>query len=408
MLNLGKMNPLHRLAARKPKTVSKAAPFFNVIEQTEDSPAEIYLYGDVYEEAPRDWWTGEVIDGMYITLENVINELERVRDATEMTIHLNSSGGDLFAGVTIHNLIKSFAGKKNVIVDGLAASAASIIMCAGDNVQVYPGSMVMIHNVSSLLYGYYSTPEIKQLLTSHEATESSMVRIYEAKCKKQRDEIQSIIDATTWYIGQDAVDEGFADELIEEDEEIETSMTDNGEYLMVAGVPHLISNLGNLPSWINQTQVPVAAKAANGYKPNGGADTAPEEEKEDGMTITNTAELRGAYPEMVAEIEAEAVSAERERIHSIQDIAANIGNSELVNRAMFDEPISAPELALMALKMDANTRQTFINELEEDAEEAQASEVAPLPASEEADEDAALMADVMETVNLYKGMKGSR
>ena len=125
----------------------KATKFWNVAK-VNGSSAELTLYGDICSEAPRDWWTGEKIDGQYITPEGFLEDLETIKDASNITVKLNSCGGDLYTGIAIHNALKALKGEKTVIVEGIAASAASIIMCAGDNVQVYPGSLIMIHGVS--------------------------------------------------------------------------------------------------------------------------------------------------------------------------------------------------------------------------------------------------------------------
>lgn len=369
-------NAIHR------KQTAEIRPFFNVVAETEEDPAEVTLFGDVVESTPTDWWTGQPIDGMYIALDQVLAELDAIKDASNITIHLNSSGGDLFAGIAIHNLLRSFPGNKTVIVEGLAASAASAIMCAGDTIKLHPSSMVMIHNVASCLCGWYSTGEIRDLLRDHEACELSLKRLYADRTGKSEDELQCLLDATTWMIGQDAIDQGFADELIEteSDDPIEPTITNDGQFMMVAGVRHAISNLGSIPSFIAGGQIDVSVKADT--KENG--DQVAREE--DAVDIQNAADLSREYPEFVNELIQDAVNAERERIHAIEDIAASIGNAELVNKAKFDEPVNAAQLALDALKADKQARAQFLNEMEEDEEESCVDEVEPTPAEEEEDE----------------------
>lgn len=395
------------------RAASISAPFFNVVEQSGTAPAEVWLYGEVVNERPIDWWTGEPEAGMCIAVDDVLAELERVRDATEITIHLNSSGGDLIAGVTIHNLLRSFSGRKTVIVDGLAASAASVIMCAGDVIQVHPGSMVMIHNASTLLWGYYSASDLRGVLNDLEACELSILRIYGERTGKDENEIQALIDATTWYVGADAIEGRFADELIERDGNdgsdaenendsydvpIAARLTPDGECLMVAGVPHSIAALGQLPPWLaDKSQIPDVAAAAHGYIPTAGGEpdaahaalgSTPQAEEEGGMQITNAAELRSTYPELVAAIESDAVTKERERIRSITEIADSIRNPELVNRAMFDDPMTAADLALEAVRADATAASNVLNAIDEDAATAIDGDVliAPIPVATE-DED---------------------
>lgn len=413
-----------RAALSRP-TMQTPGPFFNVIEQNGDNPAEVYYYGDVVESTPIDWWTGEPEPGNYISLDQVLNDLNAIKDASEIVIHLNSSGGDLFAGVTIHNLLRSFKGRKTVIVDGLAASAASVIMCAGDVIQVHPGSMVMIHNVASFLFGFYSTPDLRDVLRDHEACELSILRIYGERTNKTEDDLRAMLDATTWMVGQDAIDQGFADELIPavDEAEDETAATDqtyppiaaklsaNGEYLMVAGVPHNLASLGTLPPWLaGQTSVPDVAAAARGkVSVQGVEETAPQVEESGEMEITNVAEMRAAYPEFVASVEADAVAKERERVRSINEIQGNIRNPELVNKALFEEPMTAEELALAAIKADASAASEFLNNLEAetDAEPANAVEACPVDINQEmgGEDEGTFMSEV---VAMYQQMHGAK
>ena len=391
------------------KQAAEIRPFFNVVAETDEAPAEVTLFGDVVESTPVDWWTGQPIDGMYIALDAVLAQLDTIKDASEITIRLNSSGGDLFAGIAIHNLLRSFPGNKTVIVEGLAASAASAIMCAGDTIKVHPASMVMVHNVASCLCGWYSTGEIRDLLRDHEACELSLKRLYADRTGKSEDELQELLDATTWMIGQDAIDQGFADELIDAEtaEPIEPTITNDGQFMMVAGVRHAISNLGSIPSFVAGEHIEVPTDTVD-TKTDGQVAA---ERKEDALDIQNAADLSREYPEFVNELIQDAVNAERERIHAIEDIAASIGNAELVNDAKFTNPINAAELALSAIKADKEARAQFLNECAEDEKDSKVDEIDPAPAEEEEKEETeeeqanALMADMAALFNTMKGVK---
>lgn len=130
-----------------------ATKFWNMAS-TGDDEGEITLYGDVMSQQPVDWWTGEPEPGLFITPEGFMEDLAAVKDKGHITVKLNSCGGDLYTGIAIHNALKALSGEVNVIVEGIAASAASVIMCAGDTVTVYPGSLIMIHGVSVMLWDY--------------------------------------------------------------------------------------------------------------------------------------------------------------------------------------------------------------------------------------------------------------
>ena len=139
-----------RLCAGPQVVQQTPTKFWNIASVGEDS-GEIVLYGDVVARQPVDWWTGEPEPGLYIAPESFMEDLAAVKGKSNITIKINSTGGDLYTGIAIHNAIKGLSGHKVVIVEGIAASAASVIACAGDEVQVYPGSMVMIHGVAGLL-----------------------------------------------------------------------------------------------------------------------------------------------------------------------------------------------------------------------------------------------------------------
>ena len=143
-----RMGPAPAPAAAPTATATK---FWNVATVGDDE-AEITLYGDVMSRQPTDWWTGEPEPGLYITPEGFMEDLAAVKDKGHITVKLNSCGGDLYTGIAIHNALKALSGEVNVVVEGIAASAASVIMCAGDTVTVYPGSLVMIHGVSVFLW----------------------------------------------------------------------------------------------------------------------------------------------------------------------------------------------------------------------------------------------------------------
>ena len=93
----------------------------------DDDTAEINMYGEVVSRIPVDWWTGEKIPGNFIALDEFLEDLKEIEDKANINIHINSVGGDFYAGLAIYNRLKVLAGNVTTINDGLAASAASII-----------------------------------------------------------------------------------------------------------------------------------------------------------------------------------------------------------------------------------------------------------------------------------------
>ena len=329
--------------------------FWN-IASTGDDTGEILLYGDVMSRRPTDWWTGEPVEGLFITPEGFLEDLEAVKGKSNITIKINSCGGDLYTGIAIHNAIKGLSGTKTVIVEGIAASAASVIMCAGDDVQVYPGSMVMIHGVSGLLWDYYNLQDLKKLQKDFDASERAIAEIYHAKTGLAVDQLRSMMTRETWMIGQEAVDNGFANTLIE-DEGPTASLSADKKVMLVAGIRHDVGAFRHIPGAIPvNNSIHVAPAAGNKNEPS------IDGEKKEAKKNMNLEEMRAQYPELVAQIEqqaaatarTEAIAQERERLQAIESIEASVGDAQLVREAKYGEnPCTAEQLALKAMQRQA-------------------------------------------------------
>ena len=138
---------------------------------------ELTLYGDVMAEDERDWWTGERADVPAVTSEAINRELAELRNASHVTVRLNSCGGDLYAGLAIHDVLKSLPAEVTVRVEGIAASAASVIACAGDRVVVTPGSIFMVHEGALGLLGYYTGADLRALVEDMDAVVDILVHL---------------------------------------------------------------------------------------------------------------------------------------------------------------------------------------------------------------------------------------
>lgn len=320
------------------------ARFWNVVTDDDADTATLTLYGDVVSRHPVDWMTGEPDAGQYICPEDFAADLEKIKTKRDITIKINSVGGDVYTAIAIHNALKSLSGKKTVIVDGIAASAASVIAMAGDKIKMYAGSLMMIHNVSALLYDWFTIADLKKLLRSFDASERAIASIYDAKTKIGVDSIRSLMDKETWMTGAEAVAKGFADELADGDGP-QIAFSAANRLLMVNGVRHNTEGLHvpDLPC-IKPLAAAATAPAAVTQKP---------EQKDEGvetMEIKNVADLRAQFPELVAQVEAEAVQADRARIQEIEEIQDTIGDAELIAAAKFTKPTNAAALALEAMK----------------------------------------------------------
>ena len=130
----------------------------------------------------------------------------------DIEVHINSGGGDVYAGSEIYTALRSYSGKVVVKIVGIAASAASVIAMAGDEVEISPTAQIMIHNVSSNVSGDHNA-----LLHEAEVLEGfnkSIANAYIYKTGKALDDLLSLMDKTTWFDAEAAVNQGFADKIM--------------------------------------------------------------------------------------------------------------------------------------------------------------------------------------------------
>lgn len=388
------------------QSAGKACKFWNVVTKDDADSAEITLYGDVLDSIPRDWWTNEVIEGQYITPEGFMDDLAAVRGKSEVVIKLNSCGGDVYTGIAIHNALKGLSGHKTVIVEGLAASAASVIACAGDEVQVYPGSIIMIHGVSTMFVDWMTLADLKKAVKSVDSVERALAAIYSAKTGIEEDTLRSMMSNELWMTGAQAVEKGFADTLLG-DNGLTASVSADKHMLLVAGVRHDVRAFRNIPGDIPVIKETDAEPVTAGNK----------NQNQEVIQMTEQ-ELRVQHPELVAQIESaamerartEAAAAERKRIQDIESIEAQIADKSLIDAAKYGEkPCDAAQLALMAMRRNAQLGQTFLNGLEKDVEASGTQTVASVPNGGNPDEGESETAKLMANAfAAYKAMKGGK
>lgn len=129
----------------------------------------------------------------------------------DVDIYINSGGGEIFAATEIYSAVQKYKGNVKLHVTGLAASAASIIMCAGE-CDISATSMVMIHNVSSMAQGNYR--DFKHESETLRKADKAMCQAYVNKTGKSEGEILPLMDKETWFTAQEAVDLGLCDRVV--------------------------------------------------------------------------------------------------------------------------------------------------------------------------------------------------
>lgn len=183
---------------------------------------QLYIYGYV-EGDGYDWWTGERIDSE-TSANHFREELAKYQDAQEIEIYINSMGGDVVEGTAIYNQLKRHPAKKTVFVDGFAASIASVIAMAGDEVIMPANTLMMVHNMT---WGVYGNPaELRKAADDLDVINGTGREAYLLKAgdKLTREKLTAMMDAETWIPARECVELGLADRLAEE-----TPEADGGE-----------------------------------------------------------------------------------------------------------------------------------------------------------------------------------
>ena len=392
----------------------------------ENNVGKIELWGDVYETQPKDFWTGKPVEGEFITIQKFKDAMDSVKDCSEIELHLFSYGGDATVGILIHNLLKASGKKITCVIDAIAASAAFTIASACDRVLVYPGSIMMCHEVRSFVFGFYSNDELNEIVSANSAYNNSSATMYSKKSGLSKQQCLNLMNKTTWMDAEQAVKYGFADEIIEGDTVAEQPVElMNKNTMKVNGQEYDISNLHVPDEFIQHIQnkgqtggesmskdslkdqlinaitsifkndAEVEDEGNKGTEDAGvdaGAQAPAEEpapaegagEGEEKPAKQEPAEEPAPAEDTAAKVE-NAVKAERERIQSIQKIANGI-DSELVQEAMFGETAcDAAELTLRAKQREDEKQNEALTKLKQDSEESKVNEVSAEPGKIAAD-----------------------
>ncbi|AHM57246.1 peptidase S14 ClpP [Peptoclostridium acidaminophilum DSM 3953] len=161
----------------------------------------LYLDGYIAQES---WFEDEV------SPKEFRFELETAKD--DITLWINSPGGDCFAASQIYTMLKEYTGKVSVKIDGIAASAASVIAMSGDEVLMSPTSILMIHNPSTIIWG--EEADMKRGIEMLSEVKESIINAYEAKTGLSRKEISQMMDRETWMSANKAQVMGFCDKVL--------------------------------------------------------------------------------------------------------------------------------------------------------------------------------------------------
>ncbi|MBR6906885.1 MAG: Clp protease ClpP [Selenomonadaceae bacterium] len=181
--------------------------FWKFRNEAESETAELLLYGEI---SDASWYGDEV------TPKEFHKDLISC-EGKDLAVHINSPGGDVFAAQAIYTQLKAYTGKVTMHIDGMCASAATIIACAGDTVIMPSNTIYMIHNPKSAMLGYFDAPQLDKISESLGAVKQTIVNVYMARVHGVLTEtqIKHKMDSETWMTADEAKSYGFVDEITE-------------------------------------------------------------------------------------------------------------------------------------------------------------------------------------------------
>lgn len=206
--------------------------YFQINKKT-DKKGEIFIYGDIVSE---EWFANEV------TAPGFKQQLDELGNVSEIDVHINSSGGNVFEGHAIYNMLKMHKAKINIYIDALAASIASVIAMSGDTIFMHKNSFLMIHNSWIVTVG--NAKELRDTADLLDKTDEASNQAYlDRALNISEEELKELLDAETWLTASEALEKGFIDEILEPNE-IAASISDE-RYKLFKSVPSSITKQDN-------------------------------------------------------------------------------------------------------------------------------------------------------------------
>lgn len=334
--------------------------FWNFIPAAGNKPPELLLYGAI--SSQQSWWEDRVTPGKFN------EELAALGDVSEIIVRINSGGGDVFAANAIFTRLKDCSAKITVKIDGWAASAATIIAMAGDTIKIAKNGVFMIHDPAMTVWDTFTAEDFEKMAEELKVIKQSIVNTYAMKSGRDTQDIEQLMSVETWWTGEDAVSNGFCDEIMFDD--VSTAV-ENSSHVVVNSVSLDVSSYKTLPrSLFNSPKNP-------GCFTNTSAAKTQKKEEQNMATnesITTVEALTAEYPDLVAKIVSNAKEEERARIKDIKETALN-GFEDIVEDAMFEHPVSAAEVALKIVNEQKKQGGTYLANRDADVTDSNAGNV---------------------------------
>ena len=291
-----------------------------------DTKAEILLYDYISDFDDDEWGV--------MSAKGLINKIKALGNIKNITLRINSIGGDVFQAQAMYNYLKSHPANITVRIDGLAASAASVVAMAGNKIIMPSNALIMIHNPAGGVYG--EAEDMRDTAEILDKIRDTIANVYVAKTGLEREKVIAMMDAETWLDANEAHELKFCDEV--EESVTVTAMAVKGGTIFRSGF-----------GFTRADEYLTAKMPANTVRFTPSEQDTKEEKNE--MEITDIAGLERKYPELVGEIRASAVNAERERLKALDSLNAP-GREAIIAKAKYEDPKDARDIAMELLMTD--------------------------------------------------------
>ena len=315
---MGQSIPNHQTMSQKNKTI------WNIVKN-DDKNAELMLYGDIAE----SFW-GDTISAKEVT------EYLADLDVENINVYINSNGGVVDTAIAINNALRRHKAKVTVNIDGIAASAATLITCAGDTVKMPKNALFLIHNPLTIAMG--DSEEMRKQADVLEKYKNSIMETYLQKVNIDKEKLSELMDNESWLSAEEALKYGFIDEIIEnaDIQVVENKVISN----------NMVFNMAEFKNF----------NVDKNIKNNG-----------KGSEKMTREEIKNQYPDIYAEIINEGkeigIKEERTRIQEIENLGYN---HEVVDKAKFEDPKNARDLALEIVSLMKQENQNKLNRIQDE------------------------------------------
>ena len=367
--------------------MSKFWNFKNIASGTDKENIELRIDGDFIDS--EDAWIYEWF-GIPVASPNAFRRELSQYAGKNITVWINSYGGSVFAAAGIYNALmehKKSGAKVTTKADSKVMSAATIPYMAGDERLMGPMDIFMMHNPLTNASGYAS--DLRKVAEVLDTVKETIINAYQLGTGLTREKISSMMDDETYMSANRAVKDGFATDILYPVSKNEGNQDD----VMNFAFSHMAIQNSATDSMKKimevAKKVETSAQQAQASKPQPDANINNVQEGDTPM-FKDVKELRDACPELVKQIEdaarEEGKNSERIRIQDIEKISKNI-TPDLVNKAKFEEPMDAKELAFQAMQHNAGKGQNYLKNANQDSNDSGTNNVTAAPLSQSTEEE---------------------